>query len=67
MSEPLLQFFVYNHLRLELQDIARPFADLAYRLVETIPANPQRGQALTRLLEAKDAAVRAWLYKEPEP
>ena len=36
---------------------------LAGRIVETLPRNPERTVALRKLLEAKDAAVRALLAK----
>jgi hypothetical protein len=59
----LLQFFSYEHLRPELQVISKPFGELAKLLVETLPANPERTSALRKLLEAKDCAVRAQLFK----
>lgn len=62
MTEPtehILQFFTYDHLPRFLQDVSRPFADLAHSIVETVPRNPERTVALRKLLEAKDAAVRA--------
>ena len=62
-QEPLLQFFAYEHLPKELQEHSRPFADLAQRLIETLPRNPERTVALRKLLEAKDCAVRAKLFK----
>lgn len=65
-NEPVLQFFEYEHLRSEsLKDVSRPFKDLAQLLVVTLPRNPERSVALRKLLEAKDAAVRASLYEEP--
>ena len=48
--EPILQFFAYAHLPPHLQAVSKPFGDLAYDLVD-------------KLLEAKDAAVRALLFK----
>jgi hypothetical protein len=36
---------------------------LAEQIVETLPRNPERTVALRKLLEAKDCAVRAALYK----
>jgi hypothetical protein len=33
------------------------------RLVETLPSNPERTMVLRKLLEAKDCAVRAKLFK----
>lgn len=65
MTEPILQFFGYDHLRPPLQDVSRPFCELARKIVETLPRNPERTVALRKLLEAKDAAVRAAIYEEP--
>jgi hypothetical protein len=64
MSEPILQFFEYRHLPLALQDISKPFAGTATWMVETLPRNPERSASLRKLLEAKDAAVRAKVFKE---
>jgi hypothetical protein len=61
--EPILQFFAYAHLREDLQSVSRPFGDLAITIVDTLPRNPERTVALRKLLEAKDAAVRAKLYQ----
>lgn len=65
MDEPMLQFFAYAHLPSELQKISAPFGVLATMLVETLPRNPERTVALRKLLESKDCAVRAQLYKAP--
>jgi ATP-dependent Clp protease ATP-binding subunit ClpA len=62
-EEPLLQFFAYEHLPEHLRERSKPFGDLARRLVETLPRNPERTMALRKLLEAKDCAVRAKLFK----
>ena len=62
-SEPMLQFFKYEHLKPELQGYSKPFSDLARELCETLPRNPERTVALRKLLEAKDCAVRAKLYE----
>jgi hypothetical protein len=58
----LLQFFAYEHLRPELQEISKPFSDFATNLASTLPDNPERTTALRKLLEAKDCAVRAKLF-----
>lgn len=58
-----LQFFAYAHLSPHLQVVSRPFGELARVLVETLPANRELEKALDKLLEAKDAAVRALLAK----
>lgn len=60
----LLQFFAYEHLPEHLQAASKPFADLAHIIVNTLPSNPERTVALRKLLEAKDCAVRALLFKE---
>ena len=48
-----------------LQAVSKPFGDLAEQLVTTLPRNPERTVALRKLLEAKDAAVRALVAKDP--
>lgn len=63
MNEPLLQFFAYDHLPPHLQAHSRPFHDLANELVNNLPENQERTAALRKLLEAKDCAVRARLFK----
>ena len=63
-SEHILQFFSFAHLPQHLQDVSRPFGELAEQIVETLPRNPERTVALRKLLEAKDAAVRALVAKE---
>ena len=37
--------------------------DLAAHIVNTLPSNPERTVALRKLLEAKDCAVRALIYR----
>lgn len=67
MQEPLLQFFSYDHLPEGLKKISRPFCDLAEQMVAKLPPNPERSAALRKLLEAKDCAVRASIYKYQPP
>lgn len=64
MAEPIMQFFAWQHLPKELQDVSAPFGELAARIETDLPRNPERTVALRKLLEAKDAAVRAKLFKE---
>jgi hypothetical protein len=64
MEEPMLQFFSYAHLRDDLKEISKPFCDLAEQIVLILPRNPERTVALRKLLEAKDCAVRSFIYKE---
>lgn len=62
--EYLEQFFAYEHLPPYLQTVSRPFGELAKHLIATLPTNPERTVALRKLLEAKDCAVRALLFKQ---
>lgn len=58
---PILKYFKYDHLPEHLQAVSRPFGELAQHLVDTIPGGPELTAALRKLLESKDAAVRASL------
>ena len=76
-KEHILQFFAYSHLPPHLANVSRPFCELAHAIAEgdngvetgnltfggPLPRNPERTVALRKLLEAKDAAVRALLAK----
>lgn len=65
MKDRVLQFFSFTHLPGHLQEVSRPFCELAERVCKNLPPNPERTVALRKLLEAKDAAVRALIYEEP--
>lgn len=61
-SDPILKYFSFEHLPLELQEISQPFHFMAWNvIIANIPRNPERTVALRKLLESKDAAVRASL------
>ncbi len=62
-KEYLIQFFKYDHLPEHLQVVSKPFGELADNIVSLLPKNPERTTALRKLLEAKDCAVRALLFK----
>jgi hypothetical protein len=66
MTHPLRQFFVFEHLRADLQPVSQAFAKLAENLDNILPENPEKAAALRFLLQAKDSAVRAVLFKGPE-
>jgi hypothetical protein len=59
----LMQFFKYEHLPPHLQTVSKPFGDLAMEMDQILPGNPEKTTALRKLLEAKDCAVRALVYK----
>jgi hypothetical protein len=79
LSEHILQFFEFSHLPPHLQLVSKPFCQLAHAIVNgdntaesgnttfgpPLPRNPERTVALRKLLEAKDAAVRALVAKSP--
>jgi hypothetical protein len=60
----MMQFFAYEHLPPHLQAVSKPFGVLAALIVADLPSNAERTAALRKLLEAKDCAVRALLYKD---
>lgn len=62
-SEHIMQFFAWAHLPPHLQEISRPFGEMAEAIVTKLPRNPERTVALRKLLESKDAAVRAAVAK----
>ena len=58
-TDPILRYFHYSHLPSALQASSKPFCDLAMHIITTVPRNAERTVALRKLLEAKDAGVRA--------
>lgn len=55
----VLQFFDWRHLPEQLAAISKPFAVQAFQLANALDSSPELTVALRKLLEAKDAAVRA--------
>ena len=62
MNEHIEQFFTWGHLPEHLQEISKPFGSLARQIIDTLP-QPGAHRGTWKLLEAKDAAVRAKLAK----
>ena len=60
-TDQILRYFHYAHLPDTLKGRSKPFCDLARQIIDTTPRNAERTVALRKLLEAKDAAVRAGL------
>lgn len=58
-EERMLKWFDCDHLPDHLQAVSRPFQRLAFEVCQTVDGGPERTVALRKLLEAKDAAVRA--------
>jgi hypothetical protein len=61
MEDRMLKWFAYEHLPGRLQTVSKLFGDLAQNICSTIDPGPERTVAMRKLLEAKDAAVRAAL------
>ena len=61
MTNDIMKYFEFAHLPGNLQRVSRPFCELARHIEETIPPSAERSVALRKLLEAKDAGVRAAL------
>lgn len=56
----ILQYFDYRHLPEELAPVSKQFAKLAFQIADCSDG-PEATVALRKLLESKDAAVRARL------
>lgn len=59
-TEHVLKFFEFGHLPPKLQAVSKPFCELAGSIAMAA-GNPETTVALRKILEAKDAAVRAVL------
>jgi ferritin-like protein len=59
--------FAYDHLPEHLQQVSKPFHDLAQTIYRNLPQGDERDVALRKLLEAKDCAVRAVVLAAPPP
>ncbi len=61
----VLQFFRFSHLPEHLQEVSKPFGELAAELAVILPGSAEATVCLRKLLEAKDCAVRARLAEVP--
>ena len=64
MGSSLLRYFSYEHLPEKLKKVSKPFHDLAIMVEQELPNGTEKTVAMRKLLEAKDAAVRAALDME---
>ena len=60
-EERMMKWFEFGHLPEHLQAVSSGFYELASSLCALVQRGPERTVALRKLLEAKDAAVRARL------
>jgi len=61
MTSDIMRFFAFTHLPKELQAVSQPFCEVAQWVDQALPEGPEKSVALRKLLEAKDAGVRAAL------
>ena len=61
-EERMLKWFEFEHLPNELQSVSTHFHHIVHTLVDQLEPGPERTVMLRKLLEAKDAGVRAKLH-----
>ena len=62
MATQIMRYFTFDHLPVgALRDTSERFHRLACDIDESLPDGPEKSTSLRKLLEAKDAAVRAAL------
>lgn len=64
MSSAIMKYFEYEHLPERLQEISRPVGELAYAMDAILPECEEKWIGIRKLLEAKDALVRARLEEQ---
>lgn len=62
--DQIMRWFAYEHLPEHLKDVSKPFCELAEHVHGSLPRCAERTVALRKILEGKDAAVRAKLTEE---
>jgi hypothetical protein len=67
VADHIMQYFVYGHLPPAAQAVSKPFCELARWIENKVPRSPERTVGLRKLLEAKDAVVRASLLAPSLP
>jgi hypothetical protein len=66
MTDRLLTYFHFHRLPPDLAPVSEPFCLLAQWIDANLPQNPERTVALRKLIESRDAAVRARIYLGPD-
>lgn len=59
MASDIIKYFAYTHLPEKLQVVSKPICNLAIMMDNTLPDCAEKSVGLRKLLEAKDALVRA--------
>ena len=63
IPSPILKYFTYSHLPLNLQVVSEQIAKLAEQMDVYLVPSAEKSAGLRKLLEAKDCFVRAALEK----
>lgn len=66
MAAKILEYFKHQHLPSNLQEVSKLLCELAERMDEELPDCAEKSAGLRKLLEAKDAFVRAKLEEGKE-
>lgn len=66
MPSPIMKYFAYSHLPEKLQSVSKPIGELAEKMDNELPDCAEKSVGLRKLLEAKDALVRAQLEAKNE-
>lgn len=66
MTRPDPSDFHCHEMPDHLQTVVQPFADLAGSLASSLPCNSDSNQALEKLLEARQLALRAMRHQEDQ-
>ena len=61
-EDRMMKWFEFGHLPEHMQAVSSKFYDAACSVCALVQSGPERTVALRKLLEAKDAAVRAALH-----
>jgi hypothetical protein len=61
MPSTTIQYFAYEHLPIQLQEISKPIHDLAHQMENLLPDGPEKSAGMRKLLEAKDCFVRSFI------
>lgn len=64
MPSTTIKYFEYAHLPPHLQEVSKPFYELAHKMEDTLPDGPEKSAGMRKLLEAKDCFVRTALDKK---
>ncbi len=67
MASEILEYFQYGNLPDRLRTISAHFAGVAQYMDEELPSGAEKSTCLRKLLEAKDAGMRAALKPKNLP